>query len=80
MKKELLKIAFDINTGKLKKRKARKLLLSLLGVGVSFSEGDNVLYVDTYLGTVQSDRTVLLTDGTVIGSLDSQPHKFRAVI
>ncbi len=48
--------------------------------GVSFSEGDNVLYVGTYFGTVQSDRTVLLTDGTVIGSLDSQPHKFRAVI
>lgn len=80
MKKELLKIAFDLNVGKINKRQARTRLLSLLDIGVSFSSGDDVLYDGAYLGTVQFDRTVLLRDGTVINSLDSQPHKFRAII
>jgi hypothetical protein len=49
-------------------------------VGSSYSAGDEVLYVGTYVGTVQEDRTVILRDGTIVGSLDSQPQKFRRII
>ena len=49
-------------------------------VGSSFSTGDEVLYVGAYVGTVKKDRTVLLRDGTIIKSLDSQPQKFRRII
>jgi hypothetical protein len=42
--------------------------------------GDSVLYVGTYLGTVQKDRAVLLRDKTIIESIDSQRHKFRKVL
>jgi len=57
-----------------------KEALTIPVVGSSYSTGDEVLYVGTYVGTVQKDRTVLLRDGTLIGSLDSQPQKFRRII
>ena len=45
-----------------------------------FLEGDEVLYVGTYVGEVVSDRMVKLRDGTIISSLDSQPQKFRKIV
>ena len=55
-------------------------LIAIPNVGSSYSTGDEVLYVGTYVGIVQKDRTVLLRDGTIIGSLDSQPQKFRRIV
>ena len=53
---------------------------NLLHNVIEFSEGDEVLYVGTYLGVVQRDRTVLLKDGTFVRSLDNQRQKFRRVV
>tara|TARA_R110000796_G_C14242932_1_gene397531 strand:- start:66 stop:263 length:198 start_codon:yes stop_codon:yes gene_type:complete len=49
-------------------------------IGNTYYIGDYVLYVGSYVGTVQNDRTVLLKDGTLVGSLDSQPQKFRRLV
>jgi hypothetical protein len=42
--------------------------------------GDDVLYVGKHLGRIDKDRNVVLKDGTLIASLDTQPHKFRKVL
>jgi hypothetical protein len=42
--------------------------------------GDDVLFVGKYTGTIIEDRVVKLTDGTLIGSLDTQRHKFIKII
>lgn len=57
-----------------------KLTAEKIDEEYSIQTGDQVLYVGTYLGVVQADRTVILKDGTVIDSLDSQPQKFRKII
>lgn len=41
--------------------------------------GDTVLYVGKYKGKVLKNLDVKLEDGTIIGSLNSQPHKFVKV-
>lgn len=46
----------------------------------SLKIGDDVLYIGKHLGTIDKDRNVKLRDGTLIASLDTQPHKFRKVI
>ena len=42
--------------------------------------GDKVLYVGSFIGTVDENRIVKLKGGSKINSLDSQPHKFRKII
>lgn len=54
--------------------------LRIGGVVSSFSIGDDVLYVGTYVGTVVSEDEVILKDGTKISSLKSQPQKFRKLV
>jgi len=54
--------------------------LNIDDVSKCFLEGDEVLYVGTYVGEVLSDRMVKLRDGTIISSIDSQPQKFRKLI